>query len=158
MPRGHGHGRGCGPRGWRGALRGGGFRITLPRREIISVLASAKGHLSAEDIYMQAHKKYPAIGLTTVYRTLELLAQMGFAQKLTFGDGRARFELINEPKDQAGHCHLVCSVCGAIIDCTQAGTESKDALDQIGERLSGKHQFKITNRQVTFFGLCGNCQ
>ena len=53
-----------------GKLKGYGYRITQGREAIMNVLAAAKEHLSAEDIYIKAYVAYPAIGLTSVYRTL----------------------------------------------------------------------------------------
>ena len=89
MPRGDG----TGPMWWHGRFKGCGYRITIGREAILDVLTNAKKHLSAEDIHNKLHNKYPAIGLTTIYRTLDLLVNMGLVFKFDFGDGRARFEL-----------------------------------------------------------------
>ena len=70
MQRGWGKGS---PRWWHGEFRGCGYRMTIPREIILQVLDESKEHLSAEDIYMGVHHVYPAIGLATVYRTLDLL-------------------------------------------------------------------------------------
>lgn len=70
--------------------------MTVPREIIISVLSDATEHLSAEDIYFRIHETNPAIGLTTVYRTLELLTQMRVLNKFDFGDKRSRYELTDQ--------------------------------------------------------------
>ena len=80
--------------GWGRRFRGCGYRMTVPRQAIMEVLSSTDKHLSAEDIYMKVHRTYPNVGLTTVYRTLELLTEMGLIVTFDFGDGRARYELI----------------------------------------------------------------
>ena len=83
--------------GWyHGKFMSMGYRITIPREAILEVLSSTTAHLSAEDIYLEIHKKYPNVGLTTVYRTLELLGQMGLVQKFDFGDKRGRYELCEQ--------------------------------------------------------------
>lgn len=160
MPRGFGPQarRGFGPPWWHGRFRGGGFRITLPRQEILNVLILTKGHLSAEDIYLKVHKKYPAVGLTTVYRTLELLVNMGLVRRFDFGDGRARYELIGGPEGEIHHHHLVCTNCGKVIDYTEFIDEEKQLLDNTEKGLSKKYNFKILDHQLVFFGLCGQCK
>jgi len=88
---------------WHGEFRGCGYRITIPRQTILQVLDESKEHLSAEDIYLKVHSIYPAIGLTTVYRTLDLLINMGLIFKFDFGDGRARYELARGTKEPSHH-------------------------------------------------------
>ena len=71
-----------GPPWWHGRFKTCGYRLTIPRQAIFDVLHRTSKHLSAEDIYLAVHKVYPAVGLTTVYRTLDLLIQMGVIFKL----------------------------------------------------------------------------
>ena len=141
---------------WQGRFRGAGFRITIPRQAILGVLSRSSKHLSAEEIYISVHGRYPAIGLTTVYRTLDLLAQMGLIFKFDFGDGRSRYELAQGPKTEHHH-HLVCTNCGRIIDYSDFIDEETKVLNQVEEMLSQKHNFKINSHQVHFYGLCNKC-
>ena len=98
-------GRYCrGPRWWDGNLRKHRYRITAPRQAILNVLSKEEKHLSAEDIFLKVHKKYPDIGLTTVYRTLNLLTQIGLVVRFDFGDGKARYEFSSGP-EKKGHHH-----------------------------------------------------
>jgi len=71
-----------GPPWWRGKLKNAGFRLTLPRQIILNVLTTTPKHLSAEEIFLLVHKKYPGIGLATVYRTLDLLTDNGSYQQI----------------------------------------------------------------------------
>ncbi|OQX80464.1 MAG: ferric uptake regulation protein [Candidatus Omnitrophica bacterium 4484_70.1] len=146
------------PPWWYGRFRGCGYRVTLPRQIILEVLSKTSKHLSAEDIYIAVHKIYPNIGLTTVYRTLELLVQMGLIFKFDFGDGRARYELSEGPKGVRHHHHLVCINCNRIIDYTDFIEEELKLLNQIEKGLSKKFNFKITNHLIQFYGLCDKCQ
>jgi len=63
--------------GWEEKIRSNGGRLTVPRRIIFDILSSTPKHLSAEDIYFIIHKRSPKIGLTTVYRTLDILLKIG---------------------------------------------------------------------------------
>lgn len=150
--------QGMGSPWWHGRLKGYGCRITVPRQEILKVLSGTGEHLSAEDIYLRVHKIYPAVGLTTVYRTLELLTEMGIVSRLEFGDGRARYELAEGPKGVRHHHHLVCVSCGRVIDYTDFINEEKDLINKTEKALSKKYNFKILSHQIQFYGLCNSCK
>jgi Fur family ferric uptake transcriptional regulator len=149
---------GTGPPWLQGKFRGCGYRLTVPRQAILDVLSKTIKHLSAEDIYLEVHKVYPAIGLTTVYRTLELLVRTGLVFKFDFGDGRARYELSEGPKSIGHHHHLVCTGCGRIVDYTDFINEEIELLKQTEKGLSRKYKFKITNHLIQFYGLCDKCK
>ncbi|MFH1594301.1 MAG: Fur family transcriptional regulator [Candidatus Omnitrophota bacterium] len=149
---------GTGPPWWHGRFRGCGYRMTVPRQAILDVLCRTSKHLSAEDVYMAVHKVYPNVGLTTIYRTLELLVQMGLVFKFDFGDGRARYELSEGPKGARHHHHLVCTSCGRAIDYTDFIDEEVELLNQTEKGLSKKYNFKITNHLIQFYGQCDRCK
>jgi Fur family ferric uptake transcriptional regulator len=149
---------GMGPPWWQGRFQGHGYRLTIPRGAVLEVLSRTSEHLSAEDIYRVILKGYPGIGLTTVYRTLELLVQLGLVLKFDFGDGRARYELAEGPKGERHHHHLVCTSCGRVIDYTDFIDEEKELLGQTEKGLSQKFNFTITNHLIQFYGLCDGCR
>ena len=145
-------------RWWHGEFRGCGYKITVPRQIILQVLDESKEHLSAEDIYLKVHNIYPAIGLTTVYRTLELLINMCLIFKFDFGDGRARYELTRGSKEPVHHHHhLICTKCGRVIDYTDFVDEELELLKKTEKALSKKYNFEIKSRKVQFYGLCDKC-
>ncbi len=147
--------------GWgQGRLRGCGYRVTMPRQVILDTLSKTLKHLSAEEVYLAVRKVYPAIGLTTVYRTLEILVQMKIVSKFDFGDGRARYELIRESvdSDYFHHHHLVCTNCGRIVNYTDFINEEKEFLQKVERVLSEKYNFKITRHFIRFCGLCDKCR
>jgi len=152
-------GFGRGPVWWHSRFRGYGYRLTLARQAILDVLAKTSKHLSAEEIYLQVHKIYPSSGLSTVYRTLELLVQVGLVFKFDFGDGRARYELI---RGQAGksqhHHHLVCMNCNRVIDYTDFIDDEIELLKKTEKGLSDKYDFKIMKHIIQFHGLCDKCR
>ena len=143
--------------GWGRKFRGCGYRMTVPRQAIMDVLSKTDKHLSAEDIYMKVHKIYPNVGLTTVYRTLELLTRMGSVLKFDFGDGRARYELIEGPGGEHHH-HLICTGCKRIIEYTEFIDEEMEFLKRAEKGLSKKYNFDIKNHIIQFYGLCDRCR
>jgi Fur family ferric uptake transcriptional regulator len=147
-----------GPPWWHGRFRRRGYRITVAREAILDILSQTEEHLSAEEVYLAVHKVYPNVGLTTVYRTLELLVHMGLVFKFDFGDGRARYELSEGPKGTRHHHHLVCTSCGRVIDYTDFIDDEIELLGRTEKGLSNKFGFKITNHLIQFYGLCDECQ
>lgn len=138
-------------------IKGYGYRMTLGREAILEVLSQADEHLSAEDIYMRVHKIYPNIGLTSIYRTLDILDSIGLVNKFDFGHGRARYELAESSSGKRHHHHLVCTGCGRIIDYTDFIDEEFALLKKTEEGLSRKYHFAITNHLIQFYGLCQDC-
>lgn len=150
--------RSPGPPWWHGRFRGRGYRITVAREAILDLLSHTEEHLSAEEVYLSVHEIQPNVGLTTVYRTLELLVQMGLVFKFDFGDGRARYELSQGPKGIRHHHHLVCTDCGRVIDYTDFIDDEVELLGRTERGLSRKFKFKITNHVIQFYGQCDRCR
>ncbi len=143
---------------WHGKFRGCGYRLTAGREAILDILSGSEGHLSAEDVYMEVHPKYPNIGLTTVYRTLDVLSDLGMIYKLDFGDGRARYELADGPDGAHHHHHLVCTKCNRVIDYTDFIDDEVEFLKRAEKGLSKKYRFDIKNHILQFYGLCDKCK
>ena len=139
------------------SLRKKQLRITQPRKLILDLLAATGQHVSADEVYVQVHKAHPNIGLTTVYRTLDLLEEMGIVTRLHFGDGRNRFELIDNPTKPVHHHHLVCTDCKRVIDYSDFVDEEVLLLKKVEKELSKKHNFHITGHTIQFYGKCSRC-
>ena len=143
---------------WGHKLRGHGFKCTLGRELILEVLELNDGHLSPEEIFSKVKDDHPEIGLTSVYRTLEILNNLGMVIKLDIGDGRARYELSESHSKKCHHHHLVCSSCKKIIDYDDFAEEEKEYLYKIEKSLEKKHNFKINYHVIQFFGKCITCE
>ena len=151
-------GRGMmGGQGWGGRFKGCGSRMTVPRQAIMDVLSATDKHLSAEDVYMEVYKKYPNVGLTTVYRTLEILTQMGMVAKFDFGDGRSRYEPV-EGSGKGHHHHLICTNCNRIIEYTEFIDDDIECLKRAEKGLAKKYDFDIKSHIIQFYGLCDKCK
>ena len=142
---------------WQGRFKGCGYKITAGREAILSVLTRADGHMSAEDIYVKVHAVNPAVGLTTVYRTLDILERVGLVYKFDFGDGLARYELAEGEKGENHHHHLVCTKCNRVIDYTDFIDQEVKLLRETEQGLSKKYNFTITNHLIQFYGTCDKC-
>lgn len=147
---------------WQNRLNDAGFRMTHPRGLVMNILRKTDKHMSAEDVYVRALDINPSIGLTTVYRTLDLFTQIGVVQRFDFGDGKARYELVSNPlksnQQQHHHHHLVCLKCKSIFDYTDFMKEEVELMNKTEKALSKKYQFKITHHTIHFFGLCQKCR
>ena len=129
-----------------------GYKLTTQREKIVSVLLEhAEGHLSAENVYMLVKVKYPEIGLATVYRTLELLAELQIVAKMNFGDNVARFDLRDANQEHMHH-HLICQVCGSLQEIEE------DWLQELEERLERELGFKVLDHRLDFTGKYHKCR
>ena len=142
---------------WQGQLMGQGYRMTKPREAILAVLEKTIDHLSAEDIYLAVHKFYPNIGLTTIYRNLELLVEMGMVVKFEFGHGKAKYELADQYSKKEHHHHLVCKKCSRIFEYSDFMENEVDFLKSTEKGLSKKYDFQITEHLIQFYGYCNKC-
>lgn len=128
-----------------------GYKLTPQRRAIVNMVFEKKGmHLTAEEIYDLVKIDCPEIGLATVYRTVQLLEQIGLIYKINLDDGCNRYELVNEDEVHQHH-HLICTKCGKVIEV------EGDLLDSIERKVEEKYKFKVENHSVKFFGICNEC-
>ena len=134
-------------------LQLGQHKMTPQRKVVLEVfLDNENAHLSAEDVRGMLRDRDSDIGLATVYRTLELMCDLGILQKMDFGDGCSRYELnLTEPNAHQHH-HLICRGCGKVFEF------SDDLMDELEDTIAEKCKFKILDHQVKFFGYCEECQ
>jgi Fur family ferric uptake transcriptional regulator len=142
---------------WRLRVQAQCARWTLPRENILDLLSRTSRHLSAKDIYGALFAANPGIGLTTIYRTLELLNRTGLVHKVAAADGQARYAL---RKGDGGdhHHHLICTKCGKIVDYRDFMQEELDLVRKTEEALARKHNFLIQDHNIEFLGLCEKCR
>ena len=154
MPR-HRHGfNDLGPR-----FRQRGLRMTIPRQVILEALDDFDGFASAEDIFMRVHHDHPGIGLATIYRTLILLTELGLVSKIDPGDGKARYQLTEQEREEAPHQHLlICSSCYRVIKYSDFSDEERETLHSIEKRLEQLHNFSIQRHAVHYYGICPQCR
>lgn len=126
-------------------------KLTPQRRVVLQTLLENQDlHMSAEEVYSLAKEKDTEIGLATIYRTLELLADLNIVHKLNFGDGRSRYELCNVPYEHHHH-HLICLNCNQILEVKE------DLLQHLEALIEREHNFKIVDHRVQVYGYCSDC-
>lgn len=132
-------------------LKDKGYKLTPQRRAIVDMIIRNEGnHLTTEEIYDLVRTDCPEIGLATVYRTVQLLEELGVVSKLDLNDGCSRYELVHTEENHQHH-HLICTNCGRVIEV------EGDLLEVLEHNIEEKYNFKIKNHSVKFYGLCSNC-
>jgi len=130
-------------------LRRKSRKVTGPRQALLELLRKQPHPMSSKEMFDALPKSL--CDLATVYRSLRLLEQMGMVKRFDFGDGTARFELLEEG-DDGHHHHLVCTRCAEIIELDECSmTESE-------ERIAARNGFKSVTHKLEFFGICPACQ
>lgn len=137
-----------------GRLRGQGHRMTGPRRMIIEVLGRATEYLSADEIYMDVYALHPGVGIATVYRTLQMLSELGITERLDTGDGKARYRL-SHAEEQPRRIALVCTRCRRTISVN--ADAAGDAARSIERTAAHEYGFHTNRTVIQLYGLCEAC-
>ena len=145
------------PQKWQLRFQGHVSRWTGPREAILSLLNQTSKHMSAKEIYTSLYQKHPNLGLTTVYRTLDLLTRMNLINKITLGNGQRRFEFRKGKLEDHHHHHLICTGCDRIFDYKEFEKEELILIKKTEEKLTRKFNFRIMNHNIEFYGLCDKC-
>jgi Fur family ferric uptake transcriptional regulator len=129
-------------------LRARGLRVTRPRLAVLEVLSSTPGHLDVEKIAEKVRERLDTVSTQAVYDVLGALSRAGLARRIEPAGSPALFE----GRVGDNHHHVVCRGCGLIADVDCAVGEAP-CLDP-----SQHHGFEIDEAEVTFWGLCPDCQ
>ncbi|WP_461204507.1 Fur family transcriptional regulator [Clostridium sp. DL1XJH146] len=133
-------------------LKKKGYKLTPQRKAIINTIDNNRGeHLTVEQLYDSVKISSPEIGLATVYRTVQMLEEVEYINKLMLDDGCYRYEKNNEDEIHQHH-HLICKKCLKVIEV------KGDFMDTIEESIEKEYDFKIENHKVKFFGICKDCR
>ncbi|MCC6169580.1 MAG: transcriptional repressor [Caldilineaceae bacterium] len=128
-------------------LRGAGYKVTPPRLAVLQVIEQGGDHLNPNEILEQARAIHPALGRATVYRTLELLTQLGIVRPIFVGESGPTYI-----RADGNHHHLVCAHCGRVVDFDQC------MADSMTQDLARRFGFRITSHLLEFYGVCADCQ
>lgn len=129
-------------------LRDNGHKLTQPRRAILRVLMAAAKPLSPAEIQTRGQERCADLGLVTVYRTLEIMEQIGLVRPVHLADGCHGYAL-----STPGHTHhVVCERCHAVVEIV--GCELGGFLQRVAERTG----YRITGHWLEISGLCAACQ
>jgi Fur family ferric uptake transcriptional regulator len=132
----------------RGALKQRGLRMTPQRQLILDAVAAMRGHIAVEQVYQQVVRQFPDVNISTVYRTLEVLEELGVVRHTHFPSGVAQYQRT----DEATHQHLVCTRCGADSEVDLA------LLEPLAQELRSRFGFEPDLMHTAIGGVCRACQ
>ncbi len=131
----------------RTALKERGWRMTPQRMLILEAIASTRGHISVDDVYRQVSADHPDVNVSTVYRTLDLLEELGFVRHTHFHGDPAQYQRTDEPP----HQHLVCSRCGRDQELDLS------VLQPLQDDLRRRYGFVADLTHTAIVGVCRSC-
>ncbi len=127
-------------------LREQGYRLT-PQRQLVLEAVAGLGHATPDEVAARVQQTAGGISLSTVYRTLELLEEVGLVTHAHLGHGAPTYHVATD--DQ--HLHLVCRECAAVTEVGVAAAEPLVA------RLRAEQGFETDVRHFAIFGTCRHC-
>jgi Fur family transcriptional regulator, ferric uptake regulator len=129
------------------ALDEAGYRLTEPRRSLAALIADQDSHFTAAELVTAARRRRLGVGRATVFRTLDVLAELGAVERLDLPSGEHAYVGC----DPAHHHHVVCSRCGRSTEIDDAGLRSVvgDVARQTG--------YRIDTHRLELFGMCPTC-
>jgi Fur family transcriptional regulator, ferric uptake regulator len=135
------------PQAWDEQLRARGYRVT-PQRQLVLEAVARLGHATPEDVGAEVRQAARGVNTSTIYRTLELLEQLGMVTHAHLGHGAPTYHLAVD----ADHVHLVCRSCGKITEV------SPDSVRPLVTALNAEQDFETDVGHLTVFGRCGQCR
>ncbi len=121
-------------------------KYSRQREIILEYLYQTTAHPTADQIYADLKPQYPALGLSTVYRNLRLLAEDGIIRRLDTGEGVDRFDA-----DLSAHNHFICLKCRRVSDVFETLIEPKSLEDALGKA------FSVNSHSLYIYGVCDGC-
>jgi len=125
-----------------------GHRVTTPRQAIIKMVAPRHDHFSAQELWDEVRANHSGIGRATVFRTLDLLTELGVLNRIHTGDGCHRYTVC----ETTHHHHMMCVGCGTVIPLEASGIES-----QI-RRMADEAGFDLMTHHLELVGRCAACR
>jgi Fur family ferric uptake transcriptional regulator len=132
---------------WRTELRARGYRLT-PQRELVLHAVETLGHATPDEVLAEVRKDSESLNISTVYRSLELLEELGLLRHSHITDRAPTYHAASNPT----HLHLVCRECGSVTDVDPAKVAPMAAT------LADEFDFETDIGHLTVFGRCANCR
>jgi Fur family ferric uptake transcriptional regulator len=132
---------------WQARLRESGHRLT-PQREMVLAAVEKLQHATPDEVYAEVRTHSDSINLSTVYRTLELLDELGLIRHAHLSDRAPTYHSATGHE----HAHLICRRCRTVVSI-----DREEAEAALGE-LAGKHGFRPDYGHLTVFGTCASCR
>jgi Fur family ferric uptake transcriptional regulator len=130
-------------------LHARGSRVTPQRQLVIEQVLATRGHIVPEAIYVEVSRRFPNINRSTVYRTLQLLEEMGLISHAHVEEGSTRYHRAEEP----AHMHLVCHSCGGVQEIVDLSVG-----ESLRHALHERYGFESDLTHLAIAGRCRACQ
>jgi Fe2+ or Zn2+ uptake regulation protein len=127
-------------------FRRSGYTLTSQRRAVLEALSEARGHPSAEDVYLVVKRKNPRVALGTVYQALSVLEEIGVIESKRWSESPTRYDLNLVP-----HLDIRCIRCGEVAEVP--GVQMGDVEQQI----QANTPYEVTRTTTLIEGLCPEC-
>jgi Fur family transcriptional regulator, ferric uptake regulator len=127
-------------------VREQGGRVTTARRLLLDAIFQAGGHRTAEELAAVVQARAPDVHLSTIYRNLDDLQELGIVVHAHLGHGPSTYHLA-----ATAHGHLVCEVCGAVIEAPD------DLFKSLSRSTKARYGFTIDPHHFAMLGRCRNC-
>lgn len=131
---------------WKTDLRQRGYRLT-PQRQLVLEAVDALEHATPDDILCEVRRTASGVNISTVYRTLELLEELGLVSHAHLGHGAPTYHLA----DRHHHIHLVCRDCSDVIEADLS------VVAEFTEKLRADFGFETDMKHFAIFGRCADC-
>ncbi|MEM9217634.1 MAG: Fur family transcriptional regulator [Cyanobacteria bacterium P01_F01_bin.150] len=129
-----------------------GLRFTPQRLKILQIFQSLpRGeHWSAEELYTKLVEQKENISMSTVYRTLHVMTNLGILRELELAEDHKHYELNRSSSEH--HHHLICVQCNQTIEFTE------EIIDYIGNKQAKAMGYHVLDCQLNLYGICASCQ
>ena len=124
------------------------LKYSRQRASIKEYLSNTREHPTADTVYLHVREEFPNISLGTVYRNLNLLADIGEAIKISTPNGGDRFDGRTDP-----HYHVVCTCCGNVSDLEM----SEEQIHYINQLANDNFDGSNESHTTLFYGICAEC-
>ena len=131
---------------WHATLREKGYRLT-PQRELVLRAVERLGHATPDEVLSAVREESQAVNVSTVYRTLELLEELGLVRHAHITDRAPTYHSAASP----AHVHLVCRECQGVTEV------APDVVEPLTGTLHDRYDFRTDVGHLTIFGTCARC-
>ncbi|MCB2212209.1 transcriptional repressor [bacterium] len=122
-------------------------RMTSQRRAVLEVLHDTLDHPTADEVYLRVRDKLPRVSLATVYRNLDVLAELGQVRVIEFPGRPRRYDAMTDL-----HYHIVCVECGKVVDVHLS------QLPDLGAMVARTGAYEVLATRLEFEGRCSECR
>lgn len=130
-------------------LKEKGYRLTSQRKSVLKAAAAMPGHFTAEELHRKLNRS--DIGIATVYRTVQLLQEMGYIKQAHIPGGSAVYEYT---QDEGGHshAHMQCTLCNTVLELRE------DMMSEMEDAVLEQYGFEVADHHIVLTGLCASCR